>query len=791
MIKKIFVTLSLSFLFLNIFAEKTGDAHIFGHVIDKKTGEHAPFINIVIQGTTIGTTTDNTGHYMLTNLPVGQFTISAKGMGYVTQESSVEIQSGRSFELNFEIEEDVLKLDEVIVTAGRSEQKRIEAPVMVNTISTKKLETTHSLVLGEGLNFCTGLRYENNCQNCGFSQVRMNGLEGAYSQILINSRPIFSGLAGVYGLELIPANMLERIEIVRGGGSVLYGSSAIAGTINLILKDPKSNSFEAGTSSSFVGLGVDGAPRPMVDYNVNFSASLVTNDHRCGLSVYGNMRDRGFFDANGDGFSEISPMKNTVFGARLFHRPSYRSKIALDFFNIAEKRNGGNDVDKPHHEREVSESVSHDMKAAALTFEQYLRENDVLSVFTSGQYLNRDSYYGANYSLKDYGNSVDKTYNIGIQYKATFDRSSFVGGVEHTGSHLIDKKLAYPNYENALIVNDSIISVPHEPNTIVSDQSLTTAGAFAQYEIKLGKFKVLAGARVEHYNVNDKENRNNSNSNVVFVPRANLMYDIFPYLQARLGYSSGYRAPQIFDEDLHIETSGSRKVVNVNDPNLKQENSSSYTLSVDFNKRLGKINAGLLVEGFYTNLHNPFRNEMGEVDEHGTVVYERKNVESGAVVKGMNVELKIFPTENTAFTGGFTIQSNEYGEPDEDFGKTRFFRTPSTYGFFTFDWDLTKRVGLSTNGNYTGKMLIPYFGPNIAEPEEGELRESKNFFDTDFKLYYNFSLGGGVIAQVYGGMKNVFNSYQSDFDKTADRDPGYIYGPTSPRTVFVGLKISL
>ena len=416
--KKITILLISFISILNIFAEKAEDSHIFGHITDKNTGEHIPFMNIVLRNTTIGTTTDATGHYMMVNLPLGTYTIAAEGLGYITQEKTVEITHNKAIEINFEVEEDVLKLDEVVVTGGRTRQKRIEAPVIVNTLSPKFLENTQSTVLGDGLNFCTGLRYENDCQNCGFSQVRMNGMEGHYSQILINSRPIFSGLAGVYGLELIPANMLERIEVVRGGGSALYGSNAIAGTINLILKDPVSNSLEAGFSTSLAGIGNSAYNGPVADYNVNFNASLVTIDRKTGLAVYGNMRDRGMFDANGDGFSEISPLKATVFGGRLFYRPAYRSKLALDFFNISEERDGGNKLDYPHHERDVSESVSHDMKTAALTFDQYFRESDVFSAFISGQYLDRGSYYGANKSLQDYGNTVDKTYNVGVQYKA-------------------------------------------------------------------------------------------------------------------------------------------------------------------------------------------------------------------------------------------------------------------------------------------------------------------------------------------------------------------------------------
>ncbi len=343
------------------------DANIFGHVVNSKTGQHISYINIILKNTTIGVATDASGHYALKNLPEGTFTVVAEGIGFKPQEKEIELKRGKSLEVNFEIEEDALNFNEVVVTAGRTSQKRAEAPVIVNTISTKMLETTQSVVLGEGLNYCTGLRYENDCQNCGFSQIRMNGMEGPYSQILINSRPIFSGLAGVYGLELIPANMLERIEVVRGGGSVLYGSNAIAGTINLILKDPKTNSFEAGFNTSLIGTGLSGSNGPAADYNATMNATLVTEDHKTGISVFGNMRDRKMFDANDDSFSEIAPMKNTVIGTRIFHRPGYRSKISLDFFNIREQRKGGNKQDYPDHERDISESVKHDMVTGALT----------------------------------------------------------------------------------------------------------------------------------------------------------------------------------------------------------------------------------------------------------------------------------------------------------------------------------------------------------------------------------------------------------------------------------------
>lgn len=765
------------------------DANIFGHVVNSKTGQHISYINIILKNTTIGVATDATGHYTLKNLPEGTFTVVAEGIGFKPQEKEVELKRGKSIEVNFEIEEDALNLNEVVVTAGRTSQKRTEAPVIVNTISTKMLETTQSVVLGEGLNYCTGLRYENDCQNCGFSQIRMNGMEGPYSQILINSRPIFSGLAGVYGLELIPANMLERIEVVRGGGSVLYGSNAIAGTINLILKDPKTNSFEAGFNTSLIGTGISGSNGPAADYNATMNATLVTEDHKTGISVFGNMRDRKMFDANDDSFSEIAPMKNTVIGTRIFHRPGYRNKISLDFFNIREQRKGGNKQDYPDHERDISESVKHDMVTGALTYEQYLRESDLLTVFASGQYLDRDSYYGANQSLSDYGNTKDKTFNIGAQYKASVnDISTLIGGVEHTGSHLTDKKLGYPEYK---VNDDGEIETTHVPNRIVSDQSLSTTGAFAQYEIKVGKAKFLAGARIEHYSINDKQT-DSDKSGTVLVPRASVMYDLTDYLQTRLGFSRGYRAPQIFDEDLHIETSGSRQVINKNDPDLKQENSSSFTLSFDFNKKLGGINTNILIEGFYNKLHNPFRNEIGEPDENGTVIYTRINSKDGASVQGLNLELKVMPSDKLSVSAGFTIQSSKYKTAEETFGEKNFFRTPDTYGFFTVDWEFARNFGVSATGNYTGRMLVPYFGVDLPEGEArdaGELRKSKTFFDAGLKFHYDMRITGGVTVEWFAGMKNIFNSYQKDFDKGIDRDPSYIYGPSLPRTVFLGFKI--
>ncbi|MEN8230686.1 MAG: TonB-dependent receptor [Bacteroidota bacterium] len=758
------------------------DANIVGHVVCR--GEHIPFANVAVRGTTIGTVTDETGHFQLINLPTGEQKIVISMVGYKPKERKITLKENTTTELKIELEEDIMNLEEVVVSANRSEQKRTEAPVIVNTIGSQIFHSSQSQTLGEGLNFSPGLRLENNCQNCGFSQVRMNGMEGPYSQILINSRAIFSGLAGVYGLELIPSNMVEKVEVVRGGGSALYGSNAIAGTINIILRDPTTNSYEGGATYAVTGTGMDESGGTAPDYSINFNTSVVSDDHKSGLSLYGFTRTREMFDANNDSFSELAQLENLTFGSRVFHRFSSKDRLAFDFFAINEERNGGNKQDYPLHERDIAEALTHRMKVAALTYERYFRDYDMLSLYASGQFLNRDSYYGAGQSLSDYGNARDRTYNLGLQYKAIFGTSSLVLGVENTSGFLLDKKLGYPDLVNATVVDNVITDIPHTENIIIADQSSVTTGTFAQYELKMNRFKAAMGARFDHYIISDQTHENEpAKDGNVFSPRVSLMYELTESLQARISYSQGYRAPQIFDEDLHIETSGSRQVIHVNDPDLKQETSHSLMASLDFNKQIGRIYTGLLVEAFYTRLVDAFANEFGKPDSSGTVIYTRVNSDGGATVQGVNLEFKLRPARDFSLSSGFTLQTSEFEEP-QDFDETHFFRAPNTYGFFALDWDFSKGFCLSGTGNYTGKMLVPYFG---TENPEGELRTSDSFFDMGLKLKYTVILNGASV-EFSGGIKNILNSYQDDFDKGIHRDPAYVYGPLAPRTVFVGIR---
>src|SRR5690606_22352916 len=215
---------------------------------------------------------------------------------------------------------DNLNINEVVVSATRYGLDRREAPVVVNILGPKLFNATQSVAMSETLAYQPGVRVENNCQNCGYSQVRLNGLEGAYSQILINSRSVFSALNSVYGLDQIPTSMIDRIEVVRSGGSAVFGANAIAGTINIITKDPIENDWQIKSTNSITG-------GSSWDNTLDFNSSYVDKDLMSGVTFYGMHRERQPWDANDDGFSEITKLKNTTFGSKAFYKPSEEDKI--------------------------------------------------------------------------------------------------------------------------------------------------------------------------------------------------------------------------------------------------------------------------------------------------------------------------------------------------------------------------------------------------------------------------------------------------------------------------------
>lgn len=758
---------------LPVAIEKNTDANVYGHVINKSSGEHLPFVTIQLKGTTIVTTTDHTGHYFLKNLPEGAFTVVVKMVGYKTQEKKVAIKHDATQELNFALASDDVDLDEVVVSANRNETQRRLAPNLVNVIGGKLFDITQSTCLAQGLNFQPGVRTEDNCQNCGFTQVRINGLDGHYSQILVDSRPVFSSLNGVYGLEQIPANMIDRVEVVRGGGSALFGASAIGGTINIITKEPIRNSASFG--HTFMSQGGSNSFDNVTTGNV----SLVTDDNKAGIYAYGQTRTRQGYDYDGDGYTELPELNNQTFGLNSYLRLSPYSKLSLQYHGIHEFRRGGNKLDQAPHEANIAEQAEHNIQGGGLTYNFYSPdEKNRLSAYFSFQTTARKSYYGGIGEGTDedietaenaYGTTHNFTYVAGTQYVHSFDKLLFMSSDLTLGA-----EYSYDGIKDVILGYDRNFK-----------QDVRIGSFFFQNEWKNKQWSFLLGGRLDKHNLVD---------HVIFSPRANLRFNPTENVNLRITYAGGFRAPQAFDEDLHVGVVGGERLVTVLAKNLKEERSNSFSVSADLYHKFGNVQTNLLIEGFYTDLNNVFAlRQLDQPDAQGNTVQERYNA-YGAKVLGLNIEGKAMFTRWFSLQAGLTLQQSHYDEaiawndevPEQMYKK--MMRTPNTYGYFTASFTPVKRFTASVTGNYTGSMLVGHSaGSGVEEPVAVN---TPKFMEVNMKLSYDFPIYKYLTLQVNGGIQNITNAYQKDFDKGWNRDSNYIYGPSLPRSYYVGVKIS-
>ena len=735
------------------------DAHLTGHVLDEKTGEHLPYVNVQLKGTDIGTVTDETGHYFLKDLPVGKQTVVFSYVGYETLELPVVTEADKTVELKAVIREYSQQLNSVVVTANRYATKRQEAATIVNVLSPKLFETTAVSCVADALSFQPGLRVENTCSNCGKTDLRINGLQGQYTQILMDSRPVFSSMASVYGLEQVPAAMIDRIEVVRGGGSAVYGANAIAGVVNIITKEPVRNFVNIANTSNV-------NDRAGYDINTDLNASVMSENRKIGAYLFASHRTRSAYDRDDDGFSEVPQLRTTTAGARVFFKTSAYSKLTVEYHHTTDYRRGGNKRDEEPHKADIAEQLRHNIDAGSLAFDWFSADNrHFVSAYSAAQHIGRESYFGAGQDTAAYGRSSDITSNTGLQYRFSYPCGRMNGdltvGAEYNFNGLHDRMLGY-----------------HRDMR----QNVHIVGAYAQNEWKNMQWSVLVGARLEKHNLLKQ---------VVVNPRATVRYTPVDGLVLRAGYSSGYRAPQAYDEDLHVAAVGGNVSLISLDPNLKPEYSHSATLSADWYRRFDQLELNLTAEGFYTYLQDVFYLREDGTDAADNLLFTRTNA-PGAWVGGINMEGKLTYGPWLTFQIGYTFQRSRYVEatawsPDVAPQK-RMLHTPDHYGYVLIDVQPVHDFTISVNGKATGSMLVPHLKGYAPADEE---KKTPAFWDLGIRLAYDIHLYKHYCLEVSGGVKNILDQFQRDLDKGPDRDANYIYGPTVPRTYFVGLALKL
>jgi len=737
-------------------------ATIEGQVIDAGTKEALPWANVIIEHTTIGTAADENGYYRITNAPAGQIHLVATMMGYKMEHKVVSVKQGQTITVNFELETTILELGAVVVTGTSTPHLVEDMPVRTEVIPRKIIERKQAVNLAEALEFQTGIRVENNCQNCNFSQVRILGLDGKYSQILIDGDPVVSSLAGVYGLEHFPEEMVDQIEIVKGGGSSLYGGGAIAGVINMITRKPMANQVRI----KYLGHSTGGR----MEQHIGAVAETVNKTGTSGAYVFGSFRKRNPYDHNGDGYSELGQIKNESIGFKWYYKPVENGELLTSFHRIHEERRGGNKFSLPVHEAEIAEWIEHWRSGGTIRWIHRPSPIFDYKMYYSFSDENRKSYYGGLSgdtpedrldALAFYGRTENPLHLGGFQANYRIGSQLITAGLQYSRDKLKDETAA----ETAYYI----------------DEVYTNTGIFVQDNLHFGaeeEIELVVGFRLD---------KHSELSDWIMSPRINAKFDIGSGFKLRGAYTTGFKPPQTYDEDLHLcGIEGDQRIIR-NALELKEEKSYTISTGMEYQGFLNSIPTMVSLTLFKTRINDSFTEQF--VSKQGSIErWERVNSD-GAEVKGIELDLGLRPIIGVEIRSGFTYKKGRFDSPLEDFSTKKFLRTPDLTGNIRFNTSLLDRIDIFIASSYIGKSDMPH-EVVVEEQEEPELRleESDSFFQIDLGFIYKLPLNNGLNTKINFGIKNITNTYQEDLDIGADRDPAYVYGPVRPRTVYFGLE---
>ncbi|MEM9556120.1 MAG: TonB-dependent receptor [Acidobacteriota bacterium] len=701
--------------------------------------------------------TGTDGRVCLENLAPGEHEILVVADGYSVLDTTLSLPAVSSSDAARQVIFELTPAfgEELVVTGTRTARKLVDSPVHVRQVTRATIDASASRTLADAIELTPGVRIESNCQNCNFSQVRMLGLEGPYSQVLVDGQPTVSSLALVYGIEQFPARALESIEVVKGGGAALYGAGAVGGVINLIPHSP----LDTHATLDFRASETGGEP----GYSASALADWSPRERRTGVSLLAQLDDVEPADLDGDGFTEVTSRELTTLGLRAEHY-LLGDRARLDGeVNWTDAQRRGGDLarfDLPPEETALTEEIATERLGLSLGYLHTLSSRLDVRLAASYADTRRASYYGAGFDPDAYGSTENPLWIVDAQLNRRHDRGTWSGGASYSRDELDDRQ---PGYGRLL------------------RETHTNLGVYLQDDRTLAdRVTVVYGLRVDDHS---------ALPDPVASPRLAAMLSPRDDLTIRASYAQGFRAPVTFDEDLHIELAGGAARVVLPSTDLVEERSEASLLSLEWRPTFGrraKGSASLELAAFRTDLDELF--DVVERDDPRTPQREflRVNAE-GARVEGVELAASVRWGSRLSAELGFVVQSARYDVPEPDFGARRFLRTPDEHGTLSLQARLPAALDLFVGARYTGSMLAPHYAGFIAEDR---LETTPSFFEIDVNLSRTVALGGHEVTVTVGG-KNLTDAYQRDLDQGPDRDSNYVYGPRLPRSVTVGLRWEL
>jgi outer membrane receptor for ferrienterochelin and colicins len=729
---------------------------VTGRVVDED-GNPVAAVTVTIDELTSHTLTSEEGVFRFENLPARVLTlvVISSDRYYSGQKTTVDLSAGSPVTVDIQLTQREKLKSSIVVTGTRTEHLAVDTPVRTDLIPESFLRREVKRTVAEALTASVpGVRVENNCQNCGVTAVRLNGLEGSYTQILEDGLPTMSTVSMVYALDQIPAEFLQSIEIVKGGTSALYGPNAVGGVINLIRREPHRNFFRF---DSQVGWQY-GRPEQ--------SVGLTGQTPKLPAGIMGDFYFRGInrvaVDRDRDGFTEL-PKRRLFGGGGTLHHHFFQGRGQLTFGGntLDEHRRGGDHLDLRPENTFITEMIDSRRSSGFLRWRHSASPSTFYTLATSLSYLRRNTYYGAQFDPNAYGNTRNPVWATDAQIGHQAGPHTLMAGFQFWREQVQDD---VPSYHRSF------------------NQIFRNTGFYVQDEFKLKpRATIVAGVRAD---------KSNTLGKWVASPRGNIRIGLSENWILRFGASTGFRAPRIFDEDLHIMAVGGEGFVIENSPNLKKEAAWSWTSAVDYVRdvRGGHLQAG--VNFFWTKLNDVFVLEETAVPGGDFRKFLRVNG-PGSHVRGVEFDLDWRINRSLALRGGSTFQQARYQEPEPVFHSLRYFRAPNRYGFAGIDLFLPRDMSIFATADFTSSMLAPHYAGYIPEDR---LQKVPRFAVCNLVFSRAFGLtrsaGNRSRMRLYLKVNNLFDTYQRDLDKGPLRDAGYFYGPMSMRTLTLGMAMT-
>lgn len=714
--------------------------------------------NVHLLGTNQKTISDSLGYYSFENVIIenGKIQVTSTGFKPITQNFS--IIKGQNLNLDFDLEDKENQLNEVVVSGTLKTVKRLESAVPVEVYSPVFFKKNPTACLYEALQNINGVRPQLNCGVCNTGDIHINGLEGPYTLVLIDGMPIVSSLSTVYGLSGIPNSLVERIEIVKGPASSLYGSEAVGGLINIITKNPIQTSifsadvFTTSYLETNVDLGIKFNPTKKV------TALLGVN--------YFNYNQ--VIDKDKDNFTDVTLSERvSLFNKWSFQRDNNRL-FTVAARGMYEDRWGG-DVrwEKKYRGGDEIYGESIYTKRGELIGTYQLPFEEKLMLSFSGNIHYQDSRYGATSYIAN-----QKIGFLQLTWDKKIDRNDFLVGIASRYSYYDDNTTATKEAESTWL-----------------------PGIFVQDEITFSpKNQILLGMRYDYNSVHGS----------IFTPRFAYRFKTNDNTIFRLNAGTGFRVVNLFTED-HAALTGSRDVVIQND--LKPE--KSVNVNLNYIQKINLNNGtfiGIETTAFYTRFSNKIISDY-ETDPN-KIIYD--NIDGYAISQGMSTNVDVNFTNGLKFIFGATFLDNKNVQ---DGISEKPFLTES----FTGTWSISYKIEpwkllLDYTGNVYSPMKLPLLNEYDPRNPESPWYSIQNI---------QFTYTGWKGFEVYGGIKNLLNftpkqnnpflisRINDPFDKnvqydsmgkvlaTPDNpygltfDTTYVYGQNQTIRGFIGLRYNL